>query len=361
MLSSMMIGTYTEPILFGTGEIFQGKGRGVYFCEPEREGLRVLNIATCGNPSFLCFDRKKDMVYAVNEMKEFQHAFGGGVTRISMRDGEPRILQAEGTGGTDPCHIDISPDGTLLAVANFASGGVTVFTRGSEGELLDRNVFIHEGSGPDPVRQKGPHAHAVIFSRSVPMMFVPDLGIDALKAYWAGNGNVEPAPEYDVELPPGSGPRSGIFSRDERFFYLICELSSQIFVFSFDKGRMNLLQQAEVLPEAARRSGSICADLHLTPDGRFLYASNRGDDSICRFAVGKDGRLELLGHTPCGGRTPRNFAVAPDGKRLWVGNQDSDNIAVFSIGKDGSLMLSETIPFPSPVCIRFLEEEETDE
>ena len=124
---------------------------------------------------------------------------------------------------------------------------------------------------------------------------------------------------------------------------------------------MNLLQQAEVLPEAARRSGSICADLHLTPDGRFLYASNRGDDSICRFAVGKDGRLELLGHTPCGGRTPRNFAVAPDGKRLWVGNQDSDNIAVFSVGKDGSLMLSETIPFPSPVCIRFLEEEETDE
>ena len=174
-----------------------------------------------------------------------------------------------------------------------------------------------------------------------------------MKAYRYEGDTVTPAPEYDFRVPAGSGPRSGVFRPDGRILYLIQELGSRVLSFRCDGGRMTLIDSADTLPEDADRAANICSDLHLTPDGRYLYASNRGHDSICCFRTGEDGRMALQQRSPCGGRTPRNFAITPSGSHLLVGNQDSDTITVFSIDRDGWLTQTGQYPFPTPVCIRF--------
>ncbi|MEA4911519.1 MAG: lactonase family protein [Oscillospiraceae bacterium] len=348
-------GTYTEPILFGTGEVFPGKGKGVYLCSLENGKVETLDLLAMRNPSFLCVNEEKKKVYAVNETKEYDGAFGGGVTQLSY-GGEKLAAECSlPTGGTDPCHIALSPNGKFLSVANFASGSVSIFPIDEKGDLTrSRQLIEHEGHSVNPKRQAGPHAHATVFHPGENLMFVPDLGIDRVKAYRYEEERVFAAPEYDIAVPPGSGPRSGEFSRDFRFFYLINEISSEVSWFECVKGRMKLIGCAQTLPKGTEKSKNICSDLHLSPDGKYLYASNRGHDSICCFAVGADGGLTLLSRVPCGGRTPRNFAVTPSGRGILVGNQDSDTLAEFRVGKEGALSLSGRSDFPSPVCIRFL-------
>lgn len=347
-------GTYTEPILFGTGEVFQGKGKGVYLCVLEDEKIQILSHIDCRNPSFLDIDQEKKIIYAVNEMKEYNGAFGGGFTQISYADGKLSAVQDMGTGGTDPCHVAIAPNKQFVSVANFANGSVTIFPLDMQGSLSDRQIFQHEGSGPHPIRQKGPHAHATIFLERENLMYVPDLGIDTVKAYRYEGSQVTPAPEYDFSVAPGGGPRSGVFSADYKIFYLIHEIGSQVSWYACDHGKMTLLGCVDTLPEDADRSANICSDLHITPDGQYLYASNRGHDSLCCYRIAADGSLSFLHRTSCGGKTPRNFAITPDGKYLLVGNQDSDTIAVFGVTQDGGLSFRRCVDFPTPVCIRFL-------
>ncbi len=351
MKEYFFVGTYTEPILFGTGEVFQGKGKGIYLCSLENEQIRVLQQFDCRNPSFLCVDARKQKIYAVNEMKEYKGEFGGGLTQVSYAGGKFAAERDMGTGGADPCHVALAPNGQFLSAANFASGAVTVFPLDSYGNITGRQVFEHRGSGTHPVRQKGPHAHATVFLESENLMYVPDLGIDTVKAYRYEGGTVRPAPEYDFTVPAGSGPRSGVFRGDGRFFYLLHEISSQISCFACDHGKMTFLGCVETLPKGADKSMNICSDLHIT--GNYLYASNRGHDSLSCFKIGSDGSLTFLHCTPCGGRTPRNFAIDPSGKYILVGNQDSDTIALFAIEPDGRLTGLGMTDFPSPVCICF--------
>lgn len=353
MKEYFFVGTYTEPILFGTGEVFQGKGKGVYLCALEKEKIEIIRHMDCRNPSFLCFDAEKKKIYAVNEMKEYKGEFGGGITQISYA-GDTFTREFDmGTGATDPCHVALSPNGKFLSVANFASGAVTIFPLDEKGNITGREVFQHEGSGIHPIRQRGPHAHATIFLAEENLMYVPDLGIDTVKAYRYEGSTVTPAPEYDFTVAPGSGPRSGVFSHDKKFFYLIDEISSQVSYFACDHGRMTLLGTVETLPKDVEKSTNICSDLHITPDHKYLYASNRGHDSLCCYRIEADGSLHFLHRIPCGGKTPRNFAIDPSGKYILVGNQDSDTIALFAIEADGSLTPLGLTEFPSPVCIRF--------
>lgn len=350
MKEYFFVGTYTEPILFGTGQVFEGKGRGLYLCTFEEGNITVLDETPLRNPSYFCVDEARRRVYAVNELKEFDGAFGGGVTELSYD--ESLHLQVErscGTGGTDPCHLALSPDGDLLSVANFASGSVSVFpvreSLGPRSQLLQ-----HHGSSVHPVRQQGPHAHGVIFGHG--RMLVPDLGLDKLVAYRRDGAGFSEDAALTRQLKPGSGPRFGEFSKDGRHFYLINEIASSVTHFLWDGGTLLEKETVSTLEEGFA-GDNICSDLHLSPDGAFLYASNRGHDSIAVFAVGEDGSLSLRERVPCGGRTPRNFCLTPDGRYVLVGNQESDNIAVFSAEEGGHLRLFRTTPFPSPVCIRF--------
>lgn len=354
MKQLFFVGTYTEPILFGTGEIFHGKGEGVYLCSFDGREIQRLAVIPAINPSYVCVDEERRRLYAVNELKAWKGEFGGGITQWSFDEQwHFHLDRAYPTGGTDPCHIALSPDGRWLSVANFFSGALTVYPVDAHGDVQPMHrCFQHKGHSVHPQRQTGPHAHSTIFAPDG-RLFVPDLGLDRLVCYHETADEIVPWPADDVSVAPGSGPRYGEFSADSSNFYLINEIGSSITHYAYTNGKMVPGETVSTLPHDFV-GDNICADLHLTSDARFLYASNRGHDSITAFRIAEGGSMEKLGVFPCGGRTPRNFAIAPSGDRLLVGNQDSDCITVFSIDANGMLEQINSIDFPSPVCIRFM-------
>lgn len=353
MKKTFFVGTYTEPILFGTGEVFKGKGEGIYLCSYDGKEIKTLALIPTVNPSFVCVDEEHRRLCAVNETKEWENTFGGSVSQWHYDEsGNFSLETVQGTGGTDPCHVAVSPDGHWLGVANFASGALTAFRLDEQGRICsERVLFQHQGSSVNQTRQTGPHAHSVIFGTDE-TLYVPDLGIDKLVCYRYGE-SIEPYEKGDVAAAPGSGPRYGEFSRDGKHLYIINEIASTVTHYEVSNHRFEVRDTISTLPNGFK-GANIGADLHLSVDGRYLYASNRGHDSLAIFRIGENGTLIALGHVPCGGRTPRNFAVDPSGELLFVGNQDTDNIAVFSISADGMLHMMGSYHFPTPVCIRFL-------
>lgn len=349
------IGTYTEPIRFGTGQLFQGKGEGIYLCAFEHGTLRRLSCVQTRNPSFLCLDQQRRRIYAVNELKRYLGQEGGGCSQFSYDlSGSMRPLHTAAVGGADPCHIAIAPGGGFLAAANFSGGSLSIIPLDEAGDLLDQRirVFQHHGKSIHPQRQCAPHAHSVIFHPREHWMVVPDLGADMLAVYRYEENPLEVRLEQTLPVRAGSGPRSGEFSQDGRHFYLLNELSCDVVHYTVQRGGMEEHERLSTLPPDFQ-GDNICSDLHMVPDGKHLYASNRGHDSICCFSVNERGGLELVERVPCGGRTPRNFAIDPRGEYLLAGNQDSDSISVFRIGHGGNLRLVDRIGFPTPVCIRF--------
>lgn len=354
MKQILYIGTYTEDILFGTGQLFHGQGKGVSICEFEDGQIREISGIEVRNPSFVCKYPGKGKLYSVNEMKEYRGKFGGGVTEISCReDYSMQIVRDDNTDGTDPCHIEISPDNSFLAVSNFASGALTVFYLDSEGNMTgEKKVFQHKGSSIHPVRQKGPHAHSAIFMPGKKRFYVPDLGTDTVYAYTWEKGKVERDPDWDIPVEKGSGPRYGEFDKEGKNFYLINEIASAVKHFTCINGIMLARETVSTLPKDFE-GDNICSDLHISADGKYLYASNRGHDSIAVFEIAHNGDLKFRNRIPCGGKTPRNFCVDPEGKYVLIGNQDSDNITVFEVQKDGGLKEISKTYWGSPVCIRF--------
>lgn len=233
------LGTYTEPILFGTGEVFQGKGKGVSICSFEDGKIETLTTLPVRNPSFVAIDEEQRKIYAVNEMKEYGGAFGGGLTQIGYEpDGTMQIEADFNTAGTDPCHVEIAPNGAFVSVANFASGAVTIFPRDAQGNLrADKTVFQHEGSSVHPVRQKGPHAHSSIFAPDCPLMFVPDLGMDKVVAYRYDGASVRADEDATITVERGCGPRYGEFAPNGRDFYLINEIGSRVMHYRYGAGK----------------------------------------------------------------------------------------------------------------------------
>lgn len=348
------LGTYTEPILFGTGEVFQGKGKGVSICSFEDGKIETLTTLPVRNPSFVAIDEEQRKIYAVNEMKEYGGAFGGGLTQIGYEpDGTMQIEADFNTAGTDPCHVEIAPNGAFVSVANFASGAVTIFPRDAQGDLqADKTIFQHEGSSVHPIRQKGPHAHSSLFAPDCPLMFVPDLGMDKVVAYRYDGASVCVDEDATITVERGCGPRYGEFAPNGKDFYLINEIGSRVMHYRYSAGKMTLCEEISTLPYGFTGE-NICSDLHITADGKFLYASNRGHDSITAYHILEDGSLAWIECQPSGGKTPRNFALDRTGRYLLAENQDSDNITVFAIGEDGRLTKQESYAFGSPVCIRF--------
>ena len=352
MTRHFLVGTYTEPILFGTGEVFQGKGKGIYLCVFDGEHIETKALIPAVNPSYVCVDEKRRTLYAVNETRQWLGQEGGSISQWRYGGKCGFTLEATlGTGGADPCHAAVSPDGRWLAVANYSGGSLAMFPLDGQGRMLpERRLFQHHGGSVNPARQEGPHVHSAIFDARG-RLYAADLGQDRLACYRYGE---EVVPETAGDLPsaPGSGPRFGELSADGKHLYVIHELSSTVAHYTCLDGRMAYQGAVSTLPEGFAGENTA-ADLHLTPDGRYLYASNRGHDSIAMFGVERDGSLTPLGHQACGGRTPRNFAIDPEGKFLLVGNQDTDNIAVFAIGDGGRLRQTGDVAFPTPVCIRF--------
>ena len=358
----LFVGTYTQPIKFGTGQILEGKGKGIYCYRVNRKtGEMTLLKENAGidNPSYLTLDSKKRHLYTVNELKQYEGKESGSASAYRLEpDFSLTLLSRRATGGTDPCHIMVDAEDRYAFVANFMSGSFCIFPILEDGSLAEASDFVqHEGSSVHPVRQRGPHAHSVNMSPDETRIFVPDLGLDRVMVYQPDyrTGKLTPNDPPWLQVPPGSGPRHCEFHPNGRFCYLINELSCKVSVLEYHKedGSFREIHSVSTVVGYEGRE-NICADIHLRPDGKFLYGSNRGCDTLVIYAVEEGtGRLSLVDTQPSGGATPRNFAIDPSGELLIVANQDTDNLVVFRIDKEkGTLQKISETKVSTPVCVK---------
>jgi len=308
------------------------------------------------NPSFLAIHPNGKFLYAVNELNDYESTDGGSVSAFAVEpDGGLQYLNTKPTGGRDPCHLCLDKNGRHLLIANYSSGSVCVYKTLPDGSLGARAELVrHTGSGPVTERQEGPHAHSVIFDPNFNFLLVADLGSDKIMTYKpdADSGRLLPAPVPWYSCKPGTGPRSGEFHPTLPVFYCINELSSSVTVlhYDFESSEMEELQTISSLPPGCAVDNTGAA-LRVSSDGLFVYASNRGHNSLMVFSVAQnDGTLEQLGSIPADGRTPRHFALT--GRFVLVGNQDTDSITVFSRDSEsGMLTQVSRYDTPMPVCI----------
>jgi 6-phosphogluconolactonase len=345
------LGTYTR-----------GRSQGIYLASMDRDtgAVAVDRLAAeLENPSFLALNRARTHLYAVSEVGDFQGTDGGGVVAYAVEpNGGLRELNRQPSRGGAPCHLTVDAQGRFVLVANYTGGNAAVLPILPDGSLGPASdVAQHSGSGPNPQRQEGPHAHSVTLDPANRFAMVADLGIDRVVGYRfdADQGKLTPSEVAGVRARAGAGPRHFDFHPDGRRAYVINELDSTITPLAYDPatGSLQATGTVSTLPSGYTGNNS-CADVHVAPSGRFLYGSNRGHDSIAVFAI--DGAtLTLVQHQPTLGRTPRNFAIEPGGRFLVAANQDSDSLATFSIDPGNGRLspIGPPVDAPVPVCVSF--------
>ncbi len=315
------------------------------------------------NPSYLVVSPDHNFLYAVNEVTGFQGQAWGTVSSfgIALKSQTLKFLNKKSSQGAHPCYIAIDKQGRFVLLANYTGGNVAVLPIENNGQLGDAtSVMQHQGASINPQRQAGPHAHSITLTLDNRFALAADLGIDKILNYQfdSNNGKLTPNTSNSVTTKPGAGPRHLAVHPTGLFIYAINELNSTLTGFSFnpESGKMQILQTVSTLPAGYSLANSG-ADIHIAPNGNFLYASNRGHDSIAIFKIDqKSGLLELAGHEPTQGKKPRNFVIDPTGKFLLVANQDSNNIVVFGIEENtGKLKATGTmIQVPKPVCLQII-------
>jgi 6-phosphogluconolactonase len=306
------------------------------------------------NPSYLTINSKKDRLYSVSE-----EANEGSVAAfiIHSPSDELTYLNEHSSLGGAPCHVVLDQSEKFLFVANYSGGNVNLFPLledGSIGVISDNIIHSGEGLQSDPPAAS--HPHSVVVSPSNQFFMVPDLGLDTIFTYRIDKSNKLKL-HNRVEVKKGAGPRHFVFHPTGEFGYVINELNSTITVFSYneDNGILAEIQSITTLPMEYTGINS-CADIHISKDGQFLYASNRGHDSIAVYAVNqRTGQLTFIEHTKTKGQTPRNFVLDPSGKFLLVANQNSNSIVTFEIhaGTGRLIDTGYSIEVAKPVCIKF--------
>ncbi|MDW7658341.1 MAG: lactonase family protein [Bacillota bacterium] len=263
------------------------------------------------------------------------------------------IGDLQNLGGAVACHLALSPSGRFLYTANYVSGSVTelpVLPGGDLGPL--RSLIQHEGSSVHPKRQTGPHTHCTVFTPDNRYLCVVDLGLDQIVLYAVDpEAGIDPSPHFVSQSDPGYGPRHLIFAKDGHTAYCANELISSITTYRYDAGRLEKLATLSTLP-TDYTGVSYCAAIKLSPDGRFVYVSNRGHDSIACFSIESD-RISLVSITPCGGQSPRDFDITSDGSRLICTNERGHLVTVLPVDQaTGQLQLAETaMPLAAPLCV----------
>ncbi len=357
-IGMMRRGLRRKPLMFYAGTYTDNGSEGIYQCvfDASSGAIEVLG-ATGGieNPSYLALHPTRPLLFAVSETTEFGGAEGGGVYAyaIESEDGALRELNAQPTHGGAPCYVSTTRDGEYVLVANYLGGNVAAFPVESDGRLAAASsIQQHEGSSVNARRQEAPHAHCIIPDPEGAHVLAVDLGIDQVVIYRLDGGKLTRVGAAD--LHPGAGPRHVAFHPSGSMAFVINELDSTITSFRYAEGAMEPLETISTLPSDFEGT-NICADIHVSADGRFVYGSNRGHNSIVVLAVAESGSLDVIQHISTGGDWPRNFALDPTGQFLLAANQRSDNIVVFAIDlESGSLReTGSEISLPSPVCIRF--------
>jgi 6-phosphogluconolactonase len=351
------VGTYTE-------EGSKSKGIYAYRYDATTAEITPLGLAAeTTNPSFVAFSPNGRFLYAVNEVGNYKGPNSGGVSAFSIdrATGKLTLLNEVASRGADPCYITVDKTGKYVLVANYTGGSVAVFPVLADGELGETSAFVqHTGHGTDPKRQEGPHAHSIDLSSDNRFAMVDDLGLDELLVYKfdGAKGSFTANDPPFTKLDAGSGPRHFALRPDGKFAYVVSEMGHTVTVLSNDQanGKLQALQTITTLPKDFTGRNDD-AEIQMHPSGKFLYASNRGDDSIAIYAIDRSkGTLRQLAIVPTGGKEPRSFEIDPTGTLLFAENQNSNNIVVFKIdAKTGSLTpTGKVLEVASPVCLKFL-------
>ena len=353
------IGTYTSGNVVNKN--LQSKGIYVLGYDSEKGDLEILNTAfEKDNPSFLTISPNGDYLFSVGEIDDKR---GGALSsyKIDKENCSISIVNSISTGSKGPCHLMTDLNGSVLLAANYAGGASTLAKINPDGSL-DENVQViqHVGSSVNPERQLEPHAHSINVSPSGNYALVPDLGTDKIILYKIDHSKsklISNEPSF-AKVSPGMGPRHLEFHPNGKVVYVINELGATITVFDYDdeNGILNEVETVSTLPSDFNQKS--CADIHISKDGKYLYGSNRGHNSIAIYKVSEDGRkIENIDFQSTLGETPRNFALDPKGNFLLAANQDSSDIFTFKINKESGKLdpTGSKIDIPYPVCIKFLE------
>ncbi|RXK61841.1 lactonase family protein [Lacibacter luteus] len=308
------------------------------------------------NPSYLAVSPDQKYVFAVNENDS------GTVSafKFNKENGALTFLNTVTSAGAHPCYISVNKKGTVAVAGNYSSGTIAVMEIRSDGQLSQPKQIIQlKGSSVNRSRQEKSHVHATVFSPDFRHLLVPDLGTDKVMLYSVApnSGALQAMEEPYADVNAGAGPRHIDFHPKLEIAYLIEELTGTISVFKYKEGQLELLQNTSSHPLSYIGAfGS--ADIHVSPDGRFLYASNRGDaNSIAIFSIDQEtGMLQIAGFQPTLGIHPRNFSIDPTGNFLLVANRDSDEIVIFRIDKKTGLLddTKQRINVSKPVCVKWI-------
>lgn len=358
--------TESDLIHFYVGTYTNGESQGIYLCELNANTGAIENLGLageCKNPSFLAIRPDGRFLYAVSEVSDGPERGAGGLAAFAIDPQTRRLtrLNEQSSHGRGPCHVVLDKSGRHALVANYGGGSVAVLPIGDDGKLgAATSAVQHQGKSVNPDRQEGPHAHSIYVSGDQRFALVADLGLDKVLVYRfdPAAGTLVANDPAAADLPPGAGPRHLAFHPSERWVYVINELANTVTAFRYDaeRGALKSLQTVGTLPEGTTVDNTT-AEIVVHPSGRFLYGSNRGDDSIATFAIDEStGRLTPLGNHSTGGKTPRSFAIDPSGRWLLAANQGSGTITVHPIDPEtGKLEATEHVArVPSPVCIQML-------
>ena len=367
ILATLLAGTFNmnaKQLLVFVGAYASGPEQGISvyrMCSSSGSLTKLSVLGGQKNPSFLEVHPNGKYLYAVNEIGTFEGKKQGAVSAyaIDAQKGELTFLNQQGSGGGSPCHLSIDEAGRNVLVANYSGGSVTCLQIGKEGRLSPTTDFIqHEGSSINKNRQSAPHGHSINFDPANKFAFAADLGLDKVLIYKVDSEKGKMKPHGHAEVAPGSGPRHFAFRPDGKFAYVINELLSNVTAFKYDsKGGLSEIQTISTLPTGYSERNST-AEVRVHPNGKFLYGSNRGHDSIAIFQIHEQlGTLTPVDEVKTGGRTPRNFNISPDGKFLIAANQSTGNIVVFNVDPHTGMLTptGHEVETDKPVCIRFLE------
>ncbi len=300
------------------------------------------------NPSYFTFG-KNNLVYFANEVDSFNLSPGGGITTLRLDEERKQFVRESSVnqGGGGPCHITLSDDGKYLITANYGSGSVSVVRLNPDGipKRVTDVIFYGERS----------HPHMTLYNHRKQIYYVSDLGLNSIHQLrldtTIGRLMTEDVPY--LKCKPGSGPRHMAIDKKNVNLFVINELNSTISVFNILSDTTDVKQTVSTLPEGYQDT-SYCADLHLSANGRKLYGSNRGHNSLVTFAVGANGKLSSPKHQSCSGNWPRSFAISPSGKFLVVANERSDEVSIVSIDTGKSDKVIPSLKTNAPACVKFL-------
>lgn len=345
MQQLFLVGCYTHPSM-------SGKGKGIYTCalEPSTGKLSLLETLPLTNPSYLIFDKNKEYLFAVEEsgrdLNPHVHLF-------RMREGNLESLSQRPIPGEYACHLGVDADNKFLAVANYGTGNVVLYGL-KDGQITGQlDEVQHEGKSVNEQRQEGPHAHAAVFSPDNGFLFVVDLGLDEVKSYSFASGKLELHNTFKGK--PGAGPRHLVFHANGKHAFIINELDATVTVVRYDSGTLTEVQTVSSLPNDYTGE-KWAAAIHISPNGKNVYASNRIHNSIAVFAFDEASeRLESIQHMSSGGNIPRDFSLDPTGKFLITSHQNSDDLFSFFVDEAGRLEpTGHTLKLGTPVCVKML-------